>query len=366
MRRAKSLVRLLSDDRNGSALLEDSDALLTRTLNARLDGLAAKHAAAVTENVANIKTVKVDTLRVTTTGKDVWSGSRQLETHAKDIDLDIRKTINGVKEGVGLAYYAHRVRQLDSDANKPDVRLEVAALLRIRDVVTEIEATANEFVREQLTRFAVEIKNTTGATRDAYRKVQEQTSAPEALTVELRDNERAATKSGEGEPLPTFEGHIYSDNTGQFPVDPTKLEKEALTTEIARPSFVAWYRNPQRATANSVRIPYRDDARKWASLQIDFLIISRGNGDTLTASIVDPHSAHLADAKIKLRALADFAELHGHRFARIQALSRVPDGTIRLLDLLDVSVREAVRAFEGGEVSALYQGERARVYETSH
>jgi type III restriction enzyme len=43
LRRAKNLVRLLADNRSGRALLEDADALLTRTINARLDGLAAEH-----------------------------------------------------------------------------------------------------------------------------------------------------------------------------------------------------------------------------------------------------------------------------------------------------------------------------------
>jgi hypothetical protein len=66
LRRAKSLVRLLADNITGRALLEDADTLLTRTLNARMDGLAAEHATAVAANVTDIKTVKVDTTRVTT------------------------------------------------------------------------------------------------------------------------------------------------------------------------------------------------------------------------------------------------------------------------------------------------------------
>jgi len=94
-----------------------------------------------------------------------------------------------LKEGVGTAYYAHRTRQSGRTGNKLDIRVEVAALLRVDDVIAEIEAAANRFVREQLTKFAVDIKLTTGATRDAYHKVQEQTSFPEAITVELRVNE---------------------------------------------------------------------------------------------------------------------------------------------------------------------------------
>ncbi len=363
LRRAKHLVRLLADDLAGRALLEDADALLTRTINSRMDGLAAEHAQAVAAIVADIKTVEVYTSKVTTTGQDAGTNSRQIETHAKDIDRDTRRIINSVREGVGKSYYAYRTRQPDDPAvSKLDIRVEVAALLRVDGVIAEIEATANKFVKEQLTRFAVEIKNTTGARRDAYRKVQEQTTAPEAITVELRLNEKAATKDGNGLALRTFDGHIYSDAHGKFPAKLNEWEEEVVTTEIARRSFVAWYRNPQRATANSLRIPYKDEAGNWKSLQIDFLIISRRDDGSLAASIVDPHGDYLADAKAKLRALADFADSHGARFLRIQSVSKAVDGMLRFLDLLDADVRKAVRTFEGGKVSALYQSERATPY----
>jgi type III restriction enzyme len=363
LRRAKSLVRLLADDVKGEALLEDADAALTRALNARMDGLAAEHAAAVAANVADIKTVKVNTSMVTTTGQDTGTSSRELDTHSKDIDRDTRKIIKSVKEGVGTAYYAHRISQVDAAANKLDVRVEVAALLKVDGVVAEIESTANKFVRKQLTKFAVEIKNTTGATRDAYRKVQEQTSTPEAITVELRVNENAATKNSKGESLRMFEGHIYSDAIGKFPANLNDWEEEVVQTELERRSFVAWYRNPQRASPNSLRIPYQDESGKWKSLQIDFLIISRRDDDSLAASIIDPHGDHLADAKAKLRALADFAETYGHRFLRIQSVAKAADGKLRYIDLLDPESRKAVRTFEGGKVSPLYESKHATPYE---
>jgi type III restriction enzyme len=114
-----------------------------------------------------------------------------------------------------------------------------------------------------------------------------------------------------------------------------------------------------------MRIPYQDEAGKWSSLQIDFLIVSRRDDGTLAASIVDPHGDHLADAKAKLRALADFADSHGSRFLRIQSVAKVADGTLRVLDLLDAGVRKAVRTFEGCKVSALYQSEYAMPYKLS-
>jgi hypothetical protein len=129
---------------------------------------------------------------------------------------------------------------------------------------------------------------------------------------------------------------------------------KVVAREVARPSFVAWYRNPARAMPNALRIAYRDDAGSWASLQVDFLIVSRKDDGMLAASIVDPHGDHLADAKGKLRALADFAETHGDPFLRVVSIAKGTDGSLRALDLLDPQVRTAVREFDGAKVSALY------------
>jgi type III restriction enzyme len=82
----------------------------------------------------------------------------------------------------------------------------------------------------------------------------------------------------------------------------------------------------------------------------------------LAASIVDPHGDYLADAKAKLRALADFADSHGDRFLRIQSVSKAADGSLRVLDLLEADVRKAVRTYEGGKVSPLYESEHATSY----
>lgn len=89
-------------------------------------------------------------------------------------------------------------------------------------------------------------------------------------------------------------------------------------------------------------------------------MISRKDNGTYGASIVDPHGDHLADARAKLRALADFAERYGHQFVRIESVTKVA-GQLRL-DLLEADVRKAVRAFEGGKVSALYESTRALGY----
>lgn len=143
--------------------------------------------------------------------------------------------------------------------------------------------------------------------------MQEQTTSPEAVTVQLRANERAATKDAKGDDLPRVAGHL-------------------------------------------------NDQKQWASLQPDFLVVSQRTDGTLSASIVDPHGDYLADARAKLQALAAFAEGFGDRFVRIESVAKVEDGSLRVLDLGDPAVRADVLAFQGGKVTALYQSEHSRPY----
>ena len=213
-----------------------------------------------------------------------------------------------------------------------------------------------------LDQFRVQILNTVGATRDAYTRVQEQTSSLETVTVQLRQNERAATKDRNGEDLPRYAGHVFADGEGLFPVDLNDWERAVIEAEIARTGFVAWYRNPGSATPASLRIAYLNDQDEWASLQPDFLVVSRRTDGTLGASIVDPHGDYLADARAKLQALAAFAEGFGDRFVRIESVAKVEDGSLRVLDLADPAVRAEVLAFQGGKVTALYQSGCSRPY----
>jgi len=302
---------------------------------------------------------------VTTAGQTVGTTTRVEETALRDLDRDTRRIVARVKEGVAKDYVRHRVDAAAVDADVLAIRTEVAALIMVDGVIREIEDTATKWVNEQFTKFAVEIKNTTGATRDAYRKVQEQISKPEKTTIELTDKLRAPTKDSnreDAEDLPTFDGHLYADAKGKFPAKLNEWETEVVKKEIKRPSFVSWYRNPQRATPSSLRIAYQNDADTWGSLQIDFLVISRQTDGSFGASIVDPHGSHLADAKAKLRGLADYADLFGDQYVRIESVARLTDGRLRVLELKDEKVRIAVRAFEGGSITALYESNNARDY----
>ena len=366
LRRAKALAKLLTDDdAPGGVLLADAGEQLTKALNARLDGLAAENADAVTANVTKIETANIRRTTVTTGGKIVSNGVRTEATALRDIDRDTRRVVATIKEGVAKDYVRYLVEKAGADADVLAIRTEVAALIMLDGIASAVEAMATNWVQDQFTKFAVEIKNTTGATRDAYLKVKEQISKAEEAGIELTVNLKAATKDSNKEDakdLPTFAAHLYSNGTGKFPAKLNDWETAVIETELKRPSFVAWYRNPSRATPSALRIAYKDDADKWGSLQVDFIIISRRDDGTLAASIVDPHGDHLADAKAKLRGIAEYAERFGHRYIRIESIAKVTDGRLRSLDLLDAKVRDAVRKFEGGKVTVLYESASATDY----
>jgi type III restriction enzyme len=362
LRRAKTLARLLADTEHGAALLADAGSDLTKRLNARLDGLAAEFADQVALNVEDLLHAEITRSRVTMVGEDVGEGPelRVLATHARDVARDSDRLIGAIKEGVGKAWFANRLSTA-AVADRDLIRVRCAALLRIDAVRVAIDAAATQWVQEQLDRFRVQIKNTTGSTQDAFTRVSEQASSPEAVTVQLRDNERAATKDRNGDDLPRYLGHLFADGDGLFPVDLNDWERAVVDAELARPGFVTWYRNPGSATPASLRIAYLNDADEWQSVQPDFIVVSRRDDGSLGASIVDPHGDHLADARGKLRALASFAEAYGDRFVRIESIAKADSG-LRVLDLTDASVRSAVLEFDGAKVSSLYDSDAAHPY----
>lgn len=363
LRRARTLARLLADDADGTPLLANAVAALTERLNARLDGLAAEHKAAVGANIDDLLAAEVRRSRITTVGEDTGAVSevRRIATHARDVARDAQRIINALPEGAGKAWFAHKLAA-EPSADRDATRVWCAALLRLDGVHGTIEATATDWVQEQLDRFRVAIANSTGATRDAYTRVREQTTSPEVVTVELRANERAATKDRSGDDLPRYGGHLYADESGMFPVELNEWERGVVEAELGRDGFAAWYRNPGSATPASLRIAYQNDEGEWVSLQPDFVIVSRRTDGTLGASIVDPHGDYLADARAKLKALASFADRFADRFVRVESVARVDDGSLRVLDLADPAVRADVLAFEGGKVTTLYQSDHSRPY----
>jgi hypothetical protein len=109
---------------------------------------------------------------------------------------------------------------------------------------------------------------------------------------------------------------------------------------MARDGFVAWYRNPSRASQDSLGIAYRDGAAHKI-LRPDFVIFARKADGSVVADILDPHGIHLSDALPKLRGLAAWAERFGERVRRVEGLA-VINNRLQVLDLADAETRAAI------------------------
>jgi type III restriction enzyme len=358
--RAKSLVKLLTDESSGPALMPDAGAQFTSYLNAKLDGLAAEHQSAVDAEVRNLETAVIERLTTTTTnGTAITTSTLTKDTALPDIDRETRKIVASMKEGIGNRYVAYRVAKQGDAADELAIRTRVAALIRVAGVTQSVNEAATSWVQARLADFDAEFKLSTGPAKAAWMRVKEMASDQEVTSIELPTTLKTSVRDGnepEAAELPMYTGHLFADEAGWFPIKLNAWERKALETEIRRTSFVAWYRNPSRASGSALRIGYLDDSDEWQSLQVDFIVISKRPDGTLVASIIDPHGDHLGDAVPKLKALARFAAAHGDKFARIAAIA-APGGAgdLRVLDLLDPKVRAAVVKYDAAKATALYE-----------
>lgn len=135
---------------------------------------------------------------------------------------------------------------------------------------------------------------------------------------------------------------------------------KVLDAESQRSNFAGWYRNPARATKESLAVAYRDASTgEWKAMRPDFVFFSLSSAGDVAVELVDPHGHHFADALPKLRGLADFAKRFGDEFRRIESVAET-DGTVRVLDLKLEAVRDVVRT--ATDAKALYRSDVAADY----
>jgi type III restriction enzyme len=152
--------------------------------------------------------------------------------------------------------------------------------------------------------------------------------------------------------------HLLADDDGTFPLARNEWEAEVLDREHNRLDFAGWYRNPSRSSQDSLAIAYEHGGRV-RTVRPDFVFFTENDDGSIGPSIVDPHGHHLGDALPKLRGLAGYAERHGHRFQRIDAVTKIGD-TLRVLDLTEPSVRAAVAS--ATDAASVYRGAHASAY----
>lgn len=198
-----------------------------------------EHSGLVAKNVDDIETMQGRHTIYGFESAGAKAVPRTIATAARDMDRDTRCIIASVKEGVAKDYLKHVVDTADSGVDILAERTKLAALIRVPEVIDSIQAAANDWVVEQLGKFRVPIKHSTGATKEAFLRVQGQTTAPEPVSVELPTTLRASTRESNAEDaptLPTFPKHLFVNKEGAFPVKlnswETTVLKGSVTTTV--------------------------------------------------------------------------------------------------------------------------------------
>jgi type III restriction enzyme len=147
------------------------------------------------------------------------------------------------------------------------------------------------------------------------------------------------------------------DENGDYPVgSDSSWEPDVLAKELNRSDAVTWYRNPARATQESLGVVYELDGMKI--VRPDFIFFAQESG-SIVADLIDPHGHHLADALPKFRGLVSYAKAHTGQFRRIEAISKVGND-LRYLDLIDAETQEA--ALKADSAIELYNSSFGRPY----
>jgi hypothetical protein len=243
-----------------------------------------------------------------------------------------------------------------------EAHADIAALGLIPDVKTYLDAEADKLARALLNNYRIEIKRLTDERQDAYRQIRAMSTDPEDIELAKPARWMEATTArdaiGTDTALPIFKQHLMCDTGGNFPAELNAWESQVLNAELRRNGTLAWYRNPSRASQDSLGVAYVADAQVRI-VRPDFIFFSKQADGSVGAGLVDPHGTQFSDALPKLQGLARYAEAHPKIFRRIEAVAKVGD-TLRVLDLTSAETRKAVA--DAKDAKGLYESGVASNY----
>ncbi len=272
--------------------------------------------------------------------------ARQIPVSPENV-TDLFETA-GRKIGEGLHKEWWR-RRIETGKVAPSrAKLELVALAT-PDLKRDLDAAAKQQARTWFTLYREGIRNLTETKRQAYAEIQGLASEPEVESLVYPEVIEAKI---EGEMWPK---HLYVNDQGQYPANLNRWETPVIKAELKRGDLLGWLRiNPRKSWA--LTIPYRVGGADGRAkpVYVDFLILREGREGPVV-DIIDPHNPNLGDAADKLVGLAQYAELHGDSFGRIESI--ILDGDdIRRLNLQDREIREqAKKVRTSAEVLRLFE-----------
>ena len=362
VKRLTSLAHELAVD----GLLEDAGKAAHAEMHKVLDGARARYKAEIETARKSVLTVEGKSLKA-----DLKGGGMSFDDFLEEADYAViedayRRAGRAISPDLATSYSDYLARSEgdadDMEAALIDAHVTIGALGLVPGIRETLEAEAEKLANQWLTRFRVDIKNLSDERQDVYRQIREMSANPMDVDLARPTSWMQPTTireaNGSETPLPSFERHMLCDEHGMFPEDFNSWEGEVVKSELARAGAVAWYRNPSRASQDSLGISYEDGGQPRI-VRPDFVFFVRQDDGTVAADIVDPHGIQFGDAMPKLKGLAQYAERFGDQYRRIEAVAKIGD-KFRVLDLKEAATRASVSA--ATTIRALYESADAFDY----
>lgn len=368
-RGAKPVIRLtaLAHELASDGLLRDAGSKAHAAMHKFLDNFIAEHESEFAEKRKVVTTVDGRTIVA-----NLKTGSLQDEDFKEDADEAVvddafRRTARIISPDIARTYTMERAKrkpQAEDDLDDAlfEAREEVSALFLMENLQVLFDAEAKKLADAWFAEYRDKIKMLPDDRQESYRQITALSTEPQDVDL-VRPLSRmeptgAIEKDGAETKFPRYQYHLLCDDAGLYPAELGSWEQKVLTEETKRKGFKFWYRNPQRATQDSLGIAYT----KGGETQIvrpDFIFFAEDHDGNIVVDIVDPHGIHLSDAMPKLKGLASYTETHSGLYRRIEAVAEV-EGKFRVLDLTRADVRKAI--FEAEDAKALYQSALAGDY----
>lgn len=367
-RQARPVKRLtaLSHELAADGIFADAGKIAHREMHKALDAAQARYADAIKKGRAAILTVEGKTVKA-----DVETKAMSFDDFIEVADYVViedayKRAGRVITADLARTYSEHLAENGSENEDLEDALIEahtvVAAMGLVPDIKDYLDSEAEKLSNQWLTKYRVKIKKLSDERQDVYREIREMSAQP--LDVDLArptswlQTTHVREQNGVEVALPRFEKHLLCDEEGLFPEELNTWEQNILSTELHRADNLAWYRNPDRPSQDSLGIVYDEDNDKKI-LRPDFLFFGKLDDGTVVVDIVDPHGHHLADSLHKLQGLAQYAETHSATYRRIEAVAEL-DGRYKFLDLKQEKVRAAV--FSASSAKSLYQSALAMNY----
>lgn len=358
IRRLTALATALSRDE----LMDEAVAKAHRHLHKVLDGRAVQYDEKVAQARQEVLTMNGEEARGRIGGGFSYKSFKE-SADPRAIEDSYRAATRVLSPALCSSYVNHLVGPDGDDDELLEANITVAALGRVLDIAQAVETEADDLAHQWLTQTRVARKGLSDERQAEYDRLEGMSTQPERISLIQPRAAQADTKErlpdGTEKDLPTRRMHLMVTEDGTVPVGLNGWERQVLDSEAKQPGFKGWYRNPARATKESLAIAYKDPAGDWKALRPDFIFFGTDHAGNVVADLVDPHGHHLSDALPKLRGLTQFAEKYADEFRRIESVAETK-GTLRVLDLTKHRVRDAIR--EASDAKGLYESNLASDY----